>query len=99
MTRNRSWRWRTCPCLQTLEARDVPSFLPPVSYPSAKGPTNPVIADLNGDGNRDVVVPIYGGSTGQAVNVFLGDGSGGLQGPYSYATGTGPYALAVGDVN
>jgi hypothetical protein len=80
-----------------LEARDVPSFLPPVLYPGGGNPFDLAVADLNGDGRPDVVTA---GSSTNAVAVFLGNGDGTLQTPPAlYGTGKYPIGVAVADLN
>src|SRR5262249_25961319 len=96
MTRNRSWRWRTCPCLQTLEARNVPGFLAPVYYPGGGNPFDIAVADLNGDGRMDVA---SAGGSSNKVAVFLGNGDGTLQAAVTYATGATPYGVRAADFN
>jgi hypothetical protein len=54
------------------------------------------VADLNGDGNADVVVT---NDTGDSVSVLLGDGRGGLSEQVQYGTGIYPSAVAVADYN
>ncbi|HYM78209.1 MAG TPA: Ig-like domain repeat protein [Candidatus Dormibacteraeota bacterium] len=61
------------------------------------------VADLNGDGMPDLVVPNYCASSfcdRGSVAVFVGTGGGGYRGPYTYdAGGSGAYLLSVADVN
>jgi hypothetical protein len=58
-------------------------------------PHSIAIADLNGDGNPDVVVTNVGG-----VDVLLGNGDGTFQAPVRYNTnGSLTFSVAVGDVN
>jgi hypothetical protein len=54
------------------------------------------VADVNGDGNGDVVA-----AAGDGVRVMLGDGRGGFHPAHGspFATGNGSWQLAVGDVN
>lgn len=87
-------------------ALNASSFLPIVSY--ATGAFNPLsvaVADLNGDGNSDLVVAnqcsgsdfCVGGGT---VGVLLGNGNGTFQTALTYASGGSfLYAVAVADVN
>src|SRR5262245_12494554 len=96
MSRARSARIRSRPALELLEARDLPSFLPPARYPTGDFPYDPVVADLNGDGHLDVAVTV---SQEHKLAVLLGDGTGALGATTTYPTGTLPYGLRVGDVN
>ncbi len=57
------------------------------------------VADVNGDGNADIVTAHVGSGT---VAVLLGDGAGGFAAPTTYnmgLTGTGPDTAVVTDVN
>src|SRR5581483_8480918 len=73
-------------------------FKPPQRYPVNGMPLQAVIADMNGDGNPDIVV-----ITGlDHVSILLGTASGFFQPAVSYATGPSrcsPTELAVADVN
>src|SRR5262249_25688181 len=98
MTRLRAEQLRTRPSLQSLEARDLPGFLAPVSYPPGPFPEQPAVADLNNDGRRDVLVALRSSSVDQ-VAVLLGNGDGTLQPPITFPTGHYPYQLQVADLN
>ncbi len=52
-------------------------------------------ADYNGDGRLDLVLL----NTNDTLSVFLGNGDGTFQAHADYATGNGPTALRLGDVN
>jgi hypothetical protein len=80
-----------------------PLFLPPVVYATDVDGGGPfAIADLNGDGNPDVVM---GGDGGVEFNtyilsVLLGNGNGTFQTPIVQEPGlSNVYSLAVADVN
>ena len=60
-------------------------------YPNALA-----LADLNGDGNQDLVVVNYNSSS---VSVFLGTGTGSFGPRTDFATGGHPVALALADLN
>jgi hypothetical protein len=53
-----------------------------------------VIADFNGDGHGDVAFP-----SRELIDVYYGDGAGHFSGPSTFAAGTFPQSLAVGDFN
>jgi hypothetical protein len=81
-------------------------FLPPITY--GTGGFNPVavtVADVNGDGNRDLIVANQcSGSDfcvgSGSVSVLLGDANGSFQAPLSFASGGSfLYSVAVADVN
>jgi hypothetical protein len=64
-------------------------------YPIANYPTQAVLADLRGNGDLDLIVPVLG-----EVNVLLGNGDGTLQPFVSYAIGAeGADGVTVGDFN
>src|SRR5262245_48304264 len=87
---------RSVPALQELETRDLPSFLPPVSYEVGSRLHSSAVADFNGDGKRDVAVTDAALSR---VAVMLGDGTGGLGAPATFATGLEPNGVRVADFN
>src|SRR5262249_40788634 len=97
MSRTRSAQGRGLPALEALEARDLPSFVPPVSYPVGDlDPFSMVVKDLNGDGRRDVAVTLY---QSNKVAVLLGDGTGALGTPMKFATSQYPHSVSVADFN
>src|SRR5215813_12553524 len=65
-------------------------------YPVGSEPTSVAIADLNGDGNPDVVVPNFHSNT---LSVLFGNGDGSFKSAVSYATGNGPISVAAADFN
>ncbi len=86
--------WAPAACGQT------PTFAPAVNYymGTTSAPTAVVAADLNGDGQLDLLTANIYSST---VGVLLGTGTGSFAGPALYNTGTGsfPLSLAVADLN
>jgi hypothetical protein len=78
----------------------TPTFAPAVSYDLGTngGPAAVVAADLNGDGQLDLLGVNYYSST---VGVLLGTGTGSFGGTALFSTGAGSYpsSLAVADVN
>jgi hypothetical protein len=80
------------------------TFQTAVSYPA--GPANPykiVAADLNGDGNPDLIVgSVNTAGVKASVHVLLGNGSGTFGGPENYTItefADAPSGLAVADMN
>jgi hypothetical protein len=81
--------------VEALEDRCLPSFVAPVSYPVGAAPQAVVTADVNGDGQLDIITANAASNT---VSVQLGNGNGTFQPAVNYATGTDPVAVAVGDL-
>src|SRR5262249_39691504 len=76
------------------------TFKPPVTYIVKRYPENVAVGDFNGDGIPDLVVTNYDvDQTFTTVSVLLGWGDGSFRGPVSFATGTNPVGVAVGDLN
>jgi hypothetical protein len=59
-------------------------------------PVSVVVADVNGEGNLDLVVS---NKSSKTVSVLLGNGDGTFGPQKTYAVGTAPYGVAVADVN
>jgi hypothetical protein len=77
-------------------------FFPPVTY--ATGGHNPhsaAVADVNGDGNLDLIVANQGNGLSEgSVAVLLGNGDGTFQPALDYDSGgANAYSVAVADVN
>ncbi len=68
---------------------------PAVSYAVGQ-PYDAVVADLNGDGNPDIIVA---SRTPAAVMVLLGNGDGTFKPAVSYSSPGGAVSLGAGDVN
>jgi hypothetical protein len=63
---------------------------------TAAGPFRLAAADLNGDGNLDLVTANTGSND---ISVLLGDGTGAFPTHTEFATGNGPSAVAAADLN
>ncbi|HZU98222.1 MAG TPA: VCBS repeat-containing protein, partial [Planctomycetota bacterium] len=74
------------------------SFLPATNYATGVGPSGVAIADLNGDGRPDLVVPNLGDGT---VQVFLQDPAhpGSFLAPTTYTVGANPACVVVADLD
>jgi hypothetical protein len=83
-------------CLEPLEDRCLPSFLPAVSYPTALAGAVVTGAFRGADQPLDLVGANYISGT---VSILLGNGNGTFQAAQSFATGNGPGSVAVGDFN
>lgn len=72
------------------------TFQPAVTYSTGRGPDALGLADVNGDGNLDLVA---GNDTGNSVSVLLGNGDGTFQTHKDYAAGSFPHWVALADLN
>jgi hypothetical protein len=70
------------------------SFQPAVLFPAGSGLASIVVADLDGDGNADLV-----GRYSTFFSVFLGNGDGSFRPPLQVAAGALPRSIAVADLN
>lgn len=72
-------------------------------YSVLGAPGKPVLADLNGDGNPDIIVPRPYNSNDNEIQfqVFLGNGGSSFQPPVTYRISSASYisSLAVADLN
>jgi hypothetical protein len=71
------------------------TFASPVSSQDIGSGQQWLLADLNGDGNLDVLSLDNGGS----VDVYLGNGTGSFTAGGSYSIGVGPLSFALADIN
>ena len=75
----------------------VPATLgPQTSYPAGYGPVSVALADVNGDGDADLVVTNHLDDT---VGVMLGKGDGTFGPQTTYDVGAGPEGVVVTDLN
>ena len=84
-----------------LKGNGNDTFTPgPINCLSYSGPAIPVVADLNGDGSLDVVIP-YANGNGQPAGpaVLQGNGDGTFTSSQAFYTGRGATSAAVGDFN
>src|SRR5687767_13009343 len=78
------------------------SFGPAVSLPAGDSPIQCAVADINGDGRRDLVIANYLDSR---LQVYRNVGTGGVvsahtfAGAVSFATGSMPHDMALGDID
>lgn len=72
------------------------TFQAPVNYNVGNEPQAVAAADLNGDGNLDLITANYAGNN---VSVLLGNGDGTFRAQTTYATGSSPTFVVVGDFN
>ncbi|GEM_PF-6168198 len=83
-----------------LNSGDGKFSAPPTLYATGLNqPFSLTTADLDGDGNLDVVLSDFNGGSGHQVAVLLGDGQGQFGAPNLYAVNQGPLDVAVGDFN
>ena len=85
---------------ETLEARQLLSFIPATSFPVGTNPQAVATADFNNDGRLDLATSNYDQTTGDGtLSVLLGTGDGSFQPAQTSATGLYPLSLAAGDFN
>ncbi len=74
------------------------TFTPKTSLDVGDGaiPSNLKIADLNGDGNIDIVTANYGNDS---ISAFWGKGDSTFADPESYPVGSGPYSVSLADID
>ena len=89
--------------ISVLLGTGVGTFGPPFSQAVLASPIALAIGDLNRDGKPDlVVVNGYAGHfgvVGSTVQAFLGNGDGTFRLPATYAVGTNPQGVAIGDLD
>ena len=70
-----------------------------VTYPVGTGCAMIAAGDLNSDGLKDFAAAALGAFSGTNICVFLGNSSGGFDGPFNYTPGSVPTGIAVGDLD
>jgi hypothetical protein len=93
--------------LALLTGTGTGTFNPPIYFPNTSGFDSPAVAatDLNSDGKLDVVVMHNIGcyiapcTAADSITILLGNGDGTFQTPSEVDVGTGPFAMAVLDLN
>lgn len=88
--------WLVAQYVSVLLGHGDGSFAPAANYGPYSGfPGSPALADVNSDGNADVVVTADTG----LVRVLLGNGDGTLHEPSHFGISLNAYSVAVGDFN
>jgi len=93
--------------LALLTGTGTGTFNPPIYFPNTSGFDSPAIVatDLNNDGKLDLVVMHNIGcytapcTAADSITILLGNGNGTFQTPNEVDVGTGPFAMAVLDLN
>ena len=78
------------------------SFAAKVDFTTGSSPMGVAIGDVDGDGKPDIIVPNQSSNTVSVYRNTSTSGSittGSFAGRVDFTTGTGPYAVAVGDVD
>src|SRR5665213_597245 len=65
-------------------------------FPTASQPSSEVVADVNGDGQPDILTVSGSDNT---ISVLLGNGNGTFQSPKTFAAGVDLSSLKVADIN
>ena len=91
--------------VNVLQGNGDGTFAAAGTYVAPAGPSSVTLADVNGDGSKDLLVTdgdtaflTAVGQTG-AVSVFLNDGTGHFNPQDPFGAGNGPSAVAAGDFN
>ncbi|MBI1804429.1 MAG: VCBS repeat-containing protein [Ignavibacteriae bacterium] len=71
-------------------------FLPKVDYATGSGPWGVAIADVDGDGDNDIVTADV---NADVISVLHNNGNGTFASKVDYATGASPRSVALGDVD
>jgi hypothetical protein len=74
------------------------TFASPITYTTLQGAEQTAVADMNGDGKPDLVVPIADPYIGK-VAILLGKGDGTFASPFYVGSGKGTLAVAVAEFN
>ena len=72
------------------------TFAPQTTFAVSYSPRSVSVADVNGDGNADLVTANWGSSN---VSVLLGDGRGNFAAQTTFAVGDSPHSMSMGDLN
>jgi hypothetical protein len=75
-----------------------PTFASPKAYAAGSFPIALAVADMNGDGTRDLATANYGEGT-NSVSVLVNRGGGRFRARRDYLVGEAPGSLAIGDLN
>ena len=81
------------------------TFQQPTTFAAGQVPVFLAVGDFNRDSRQDLVVANYGSNTyysdvvASTVSVLLGNGDGTFQAQRTFAAGSGPHGIAVGDFN
>ncbi|MDE3057337.1 MAG: VCBS repeat-containing protein [Bacteroidota bacterium] len=82
----------------TVQSGSADTYLAKADYTTGKHPGSVAAADLDGDGNIDLVVANSDTLT-NTVSVFKNNGDGTFAAKADYATGKGPVSVAAADLN
>jgi len=75
------------------------TFQAPVDYATGNEPNGVTVADLNQDGNLDIVAANFAVFAGNTVSVLLGNGDGTFQPQVEYTTSSGALNVIAADFN
>ena len=83
-----------------VQANGAISFATQQTFGAGNNPGSAAVADVNGDGKLDLVVPNFSSASNSgAVSVLLGNGNGTFQSLKTFASGIETTSVAVADLN
>jgi MYXO-CTERM domain-containing protein len=82
--------------LSVMLGKNDGTFAPAVLVSLASKPTQFVLADVDGDGHPDLLVP---DSAADTLDIYLNDGHGGFAAPLPTAAGDRPFSIAGADLD
>ena len=85
------------PRFDSLEAREVPAFLTPVSYSTGANPAGIAVGDFNGDGRSDMAV--VSNTLAGSVGVLMSNVDGTFAPRVDYPAGANSFDASAGDFN
>jgi hypothetical protein len=92
--------------LSVLRSRPNGTFMAAVHHPVGDTPKGVAIADINGDGQADLLsantagnYPMCCNPGGDTISLLLNTGNGSFAAAQTYSAGTTPFAVAAGDLD
>jgi len=92
-----STQWKTSGTVAVFLGKGTGSFLQRVVYRTPRHPSGIAVADIDGDGDQDVVTA--SANRAGSVSIFANSGAGGLRRLATYASSAKAFAVAAGDLD